>query len=36
MKVKTNIRAGQGQKRNSVGTESVDVVVVPVSRCAGV
>ncbi len=38
MKVKTNVRAGKGQKRSS-STDSTDPVVVnpvPVSRCAGV
>lgn len=37
MKVKTNIRAGAGQKRKHSGTESeVETVSVPVSRCSGV
>lgn len=35
MKVKTNIRAGAGQKRKHSANES-ETVSVPVSRCAGI
>jgi CRISPR/Cas system CMR subunit Cmr4 (Cas7 group RAMP superfamily) len=41
MKIQTNLRAGAGQKRKSADTtaaevQTVDVPVVPVSRCAGI
>ena len=37
MKVKTNLRAGAGQKRKSNGPESVETVSPPpVSRCVGI
>ena len=36
MKVKTNIRAGAGQKRKHSGPEGVETPSVPVSRCSGV
>lgn len=39
MKIKTNIRAGAGQKRKSDSPETIDpapVYVPPVSRCVGI